>query len=376
MRLDDRSYLMTLSDMTRENRIETSAARESSPSADVLDLLIVGAGPAGLQAGCTAQDLGLSCAVLDRYGLAHSFAAYPQTLRFFSPADEMTVGGVPFPMRGGDRPTREDILPYFRAVAAFRKLNLRLWERITDIRSENGLFVIETSQMPNDVTRGLLRCRNLVLAGGVWDVPTRLPCPGSDLPHVHSRFHEPTEYFGMECMVVGGGNSALTAALMLAEAHAKVVLAMRRPPVPYQSHLRPFVIRDLEFAVEEGKLTLHSGVIVSRIEPGQAWLQPADYLPDHPQGGVPAGSPFPVPARFVFALLGHRGDATLYTRLGLCLDPDGRPQTNPETFETNVPGIYVAGSLAGQKIDIILRGREQAASVVRRVADAVRTRGT
>ncbi len=336
---------------------------------DVVDVLIVGAGPAGLHAACTAQDLGLTHRIIDRRGLAHSFVEYPQTLRFFSPPDEMAVGGVPFPMRGGDKPTREDILPYFRAVAAYRNLNLSLWERIADVRREGDLFVLHTLTEPNGDLARTYRGRFLVLASGVWDVPVRLPCPGADLPHVHCRFHEPTEYFGMDVLVVGGGNSAVNAALMLSEARARVIFAMRRPPVAYQSHLRPFVVRDLEFAVNEKKVDLRTGMIVARIEPQVAWLQPAEYDPAHPLGGRPTGEPYPVPARFVFALLGQRGDTTLFRKMGLCLQPDGRPERDPETFETNVPGVFVAGSLAGGKIDIIVTAREQVAGVIHRIAE-------
>jgi thioredoxin reductase (NADPH) len=335
---------------------------------DVADVLILGAGPAGLHAACTAQDLGLSHRIIDRRGLVHSFVEYPQSLRFFSPPDEMAVGGVPFPMRGGEKPAREDILPYFRAVAAYRRLTLSLWERITDIQRDGEQFLIQTVLEPNGDSERTYRGRSLVLASGVWDVPTCLPCPGSALPHIHYRFYEPTEYFGLDVLIVGGGNSAVNAALMLSEAHARVTLAMRRPPVAYQSHLRPFVVRDLEFAVQDKKVTLHTNVIVARIEPQTAWLQPAEYDPGHPLGGKPTGEPFPIPARFVFALLGHRGDTSLFQRLGLCLESDGRPSRDPETFETNVPGIFVAGSLAGQKIDIILTGREQAAGVIRCIA--------
>ena len=338
---------------------------------EITDILIVGAGPAGLHAACTAQDLGLSHRIIDRRGLVHSFVEYPQTQRFFSPPDEMEIGGVPLPMRGGDKPTREDILPYFRGVAAYRKLTLSLWERITDIRHEESLFVLSTVAEPNGDRSQTYRGRALVLASGVWDVPFRLNCPGAELPHVHSRFHEPTEFFGQDVLVVGGGNSAGYAALALAEAHASVTYAMRRPPVAYQSHLRPFVVRDLEFAVQEKKLALHTGVRVARIEPEMAWLQPAEYATDDREG-KPTGEAYPAPARFVFALLGQRGDTTLFQQLGLCVERDSRPARDPETYETNVPNVFVAGSLAGSKIDIIIKGREQAAGVVHRIAERMR----
>ncbi|HLV80256.1 MAG TPA: NAD(P)-binding domain-containing protein [Chthonomonadaceae bacterium] len=339
---------------------------------EIVDVLIVGAGPAGLQAACTAQDLGLTHRILDRRGLAHSFVEYPQTLRFFSPPDEMAVGGVPFPMRGGEKPAREDILPYFRAVALSRQLQLATWERICDFGREGDLFRVQTVREPDGDPGSLYYGRAIVLASGVWDVPNRLACPGASLPHVQCRFHEPTEFFGMDVLVVGGGNSAVYAALALAEAQARVTVAMRRPPVAYQSHLRPFVVRDLEIAVEEKKVDLRVGEIVARIEPETAWLQPATYDPTHPLGGQPAGEPYPVLARFVFALLGQRPDTALFAQMGLCLQPDGRPQRDPETYETNVPGIYMAGSLAGADIDIIITGRRQTAGVVRRIAENLR----
>ena len=341
---------------------------------EISDVLIIGAGPAGLHAACIAQDLGLSHRVIDRRGLAHSFVDYPQTLRFFSPPDEMEIGGIPPPMRGGDKPTREDILPYFRAVAHYRKLNLSLWERIEDIRRDGKIYTIHTRTEPNGDLARQYRGRYVVLASGVWDEPNRLHCPGDDLSHVFSRFHEPTEYFGMDVLVTGGGNSAAIDAMMLAEAHANVTLAMRRPPQDYQSHLRPFVIRDLNFFVEDGKINLHTGVRVSKITPQTVTLQPVSYDETRAQQGEANGEPFDIPARFVFAVIGQKPDTAFLERIGLCLEADGRPARNDETFETNLPCLYVAGSLAGNKIDIILSGREQAAGVVCRIAEELQAK--
>lgn len=339
---------------------------------ETTDVLIIGAGPAGLQAACSAQELGLTHRIVDRRGLAHSFVEYPQNLRFFSPPDEMTVGNVPLPMRGGDKPTREDILPYFRAVAAYKKLNLSLWETITHVGREGQGFVLHTTREPNHDAQRVYHARTLLLTSGVWDIPNRLTCPGADLPHVYSRFHEPTEYFGMDVLVVGGGNSAVHAALTLSEAGARVTYAMRRAPVEYQSHLRPFVVRDLQFAVDDKKIALHTGVSVASIEPKQAWLQPFTYDAEHPERGKADGEPYPVPAQFVFAVIGQRADTRLFDQLGLCVEPDGRPTCNPDTFETTVPNIYVAGSLAGEKIDIIIRAREQTADAIRHIAERLK----
>jgi thioredoxin reductase (NADPH) len=323
-----------------------------------------------------AQDLGLSYRVLDRCGLAHSFVEYPQAMRFFSPPDEMEVGGVPFPMRGGEKPSREDILPYFRAVAAYRKLTMSLWERIVSIQKVDGVFTVAAVAEHEQQRSKLYRARTIALASGVWDVPNHLDCEGANLPHVHYRFHEPTEYFGCPVLVVGGGNSAIHAALALSEAHASVILAMRREPVAYQSHLRPFVVRDLQFAVDAGHVLLHAGVRVLRIEPGTAWLEPIRYDIDTAGAGEPIGDPYPADARFVFALIGQHSDALLFRELGLTVEPDGRPVRDPDTYETETSGVYVIGSLAGQKIDIIISGREQAAGVINRIAAVIKAYGS
>lgn len=336
------------------------------------DLIIIGAGPAGLQAALTAQELGLSYRVIDRRGLAHSFVEYPQNLRFFSPPDEMTVGGIPFPMRGGDKPTREDILPYFRAVADYKKLELSLWEEIIEIRREGEFYELLTLLQPNHEETRHYRARAVLLASGVWDKPNGLLCSGGDLPHVFTRFHEPTEFYGMPVLVAGGGNSAATAAMMLAEAHAQVTLVMRREPVAYQSGLRPFVLRDLNFFVEEGKINLITNVRVSCVEPQRVWLEPFAYDETHEESGTSHGEAYPVSARFVFALTGQRGDSTFLERIGMCVRRDGRPENNPETFETNLPNLFVAGSLADKKIDIVLTSREQTARTVQFIAERLR----
>jgi thioredoxin reductase (NADPH) len=341
-----------------------------------VDVAILGAGPAGLSAACACREHGLSYVLLDRGGLAHSFYDYPHSLRFFSPPDEMEIGGVPLPVAGGEKPNREDYLAYFRTVVRARDIQLSTWESVESFtREADGTITLATRREPDGQPFRTIHAFAIVLAIGVWSEPITLSVPGSDAPHVRSEFHDPTRYMGHDVLVIGGGNSAVGAALSLMEARARVSLSMRRPPKDYRSGLRPFVKRDLDFAVDEGKLSLHAETIVTEIGPDSATLQPVCYTgtEDLWEGTMddyePAGEPFTVPCRFVFALLGHRADSPFLCEvLGLPLRPDGRPEVDLDTWETPVPNVFLAGSLADRTIDIVLKARTQAAGVVKTIA--------
>lgn len=345
-------------------------------SVTVVDVAILGAGPAGLCGACACIEHGLSHVVLDRRGLAQSFFEYPHALRFFSPPDEMEIGGVPLPVAGGEKPNREQYLAYFRAVVRARQLKLCTWESVQSFtREADGSFVLHTRLEPDAGAGRTVRARAVIVATGMWHEPVTLGVPGADGPNVLSEFIEPTPFCGHDVLVIGGGNSAVGAALSLMEARARVALSMRRPPKDYRSGLRPFVKRDLDFAVNEGKVDLRAGTVLAEIRPSAALLQPVRYTgtEDLWEGTVadyePAGDPFEVPCRFVFALLGHRADTRFLAQtIGLPLRPDGRPEVDLETWETPLRNVFLAGSLADRSIDIVLRTRTQVAEVVETLA--------
>jgi thioredoxin reductase (NADPH) len=341
-----------------------------------LDVAILGAGPAGLSAACACQDHGLSYIIIDRAGLARSFSEYPDALMFFSPPEDMEIGGIPLPTAGGLKPTRETYLAYLRCVARARNLHLATWEEITRVdRLNNGRFELQTSRLPNHSSGRTVKVRAIVLATGVWGEPFTLGVPGCDLPHVFSEFHDPTAFYGQPVLVVGGGNSSVGAALSLSSARAVVSLSMRRPPKNYRSGLRPFVKRDLTFAVEEGNVALFANTLVKEIRPEETILQPVRYTGSEElsEGSLldyePDGDPFSIKARFVFALIGHMPEPEfLEETLGLRLNLDGRPECDPRTWETGIDNIFVAGSLASPSIDVVAGLRVQAADVVRNIA--------
>jgi thioredoxin reductase (NADPH) len=182
---------------------------------------------------------------------------------------------------------------------------------------------------------------------------------------VFSRLDEPTPFFGRDVLVVGGGNSAATAAMTLAEAGAQVTLAMRREPRDFQSHLRPFIVRDLTIMADENRLALVTGVCVTAIEPERVHLVRVEYGQCPAAVAGSADDEIVLPNDFVFALLGHAADPGLFARLGVPLAPDGLPVYDEETAETPVRGIYVAGSLS--RANLILESRRRAVEIVARI---------
>ena len=327
----------------------------------ILDLLIVGAGPAGLAASCAAQDAGLTHIVVEREGPTQSLVGHPQQIRYFSPADELAVGGVPFFMAGGHRPTREDALAYYRAVAGARHLPLATWEEVTDVRRDapDAPFVVRSvriSAADGQVVER--RARFLLVCTGTFPNPRRLNVPGGDLPNVLARLEDPTPFFGRRVLVAGGGNSAATGAMTLAEAGAQVTIAMRRPPVDFQNHLRPFIVRDLKIMADEKRLALRTGVYVAAVTPASVDLA---CVP-----GEAGGQCETLPNDFVFALIGHTADRTLFAHLGVPLAEDGLPIYDEKTSESNIPGLFVARSLS--RANIILESRQRAVEIVTEVA--------
>jgi thioredoxin reductase (NADPH) len=218
------------------------------------------------------------------------------------------------------------------------------------------------------------RARFLLVCSGTFPNPRPLGVPGGDLPNVFSRLDDPTPFWGRNVLVAGGGNSAATAAMTLAEAGARVTIAMRRPPRDFQSHLRPFIVRDLTIMADEKRLTLVSGVEVAEVTPTHVRLRPSGYVASGVEEKDPPPDPallaVPLPNDFVFALLGHTADPALFAHLGMPLAPDGLPVYDEETAETAVPGLFVAGALS--RANIILESRRQAVEIVARISERLK----
>jgi thioredoxin reductase (NADPH) len=298
------------------------------------DAVIAGAGPIGLACAISARRHGLDPLVIDAGALVNSVVHYPVGMTFFTTPDLLEIGGHPLTC-AGQKPTREEALKYYRGVARAEALRVRTYTRLRTVVPEaDGLRCeLESRRGPD---RAL--CRRLVLATGYYDHPNLLGVPGEELPHVSHRFDEAHRSFGLDVAVIGGKNSAVEAALELFRAGARVTLVNRhtefRPTVKYW--LKP----DIENRIKAGEVAARFGATVRRIDPREVTVLLAD------------GRDERLAADRVYALTGYHPDFDLFRRIGIELDPQtSRPHCDPDTLETNVRGVHMAGSItAGRAI--------------------------
>lgn len=293
----------------------------------MLDIIIIGAGPAGLSAAIEAKRQGLSHLVIEKGGIVNAIQNFPTEMTFFSTPELLEIGDVPF-TSANMRPTRAEGLEYYSRVAAFHQLQCRYFETMLSIKKEVDHFLVTTD-------KGTYSSRNVVLATGYYDHPNMLGIPGEDLPNVSHYYREPYPYFQQNVLVIGAKNSAAIAALELFRHGAKVTLVHRGEKL--SEKIKYWILPDIENRIKEGSVTAHFNTTVTEIRDGEVLLH------------GPSG-PFSIPNDFVFALTGYHPDYDLLRSLGLRMDESSMsPVIDQETFETSVPGLFVAGSVVAGK---------------------------
>ncbi|MCS7079559.1 MAG: NAD(P)-binding domain-containing protein [Chloracidobacterium sp.] len=297
------------------------------------DLVIIGAGPAGLTAAYAAQQAGLDYLVLERAAIAQTIADYPIGRTLFSTPNEIEIIPGTLHPKCGPKPTREEVLVYYTRLAVCElRLCVHTYEATQAILPTGHGF-----QVISD--RAVYEARRVLVATGGFGRPRRLNVRGETPARVSYRFVEAFPYAGRNVLVVGGGNSAAEAVLDLCRVGAQVDWSLRRPsldPRPEDADrvgIKPWVREPLLECEARGEVKIHYATNCVGVTPRTAQLQDA--------GGVV----YDVPCDQIFALLGAVPDVTLLAAAGVTIAPDGRPLYNPETNETNVSGLYVVGHL-------------------------------
>jgi thioredoxin reductase (NADPH) len=295
---------------------------------DFEDTIIAGGGPIGLACAISARRCGIDPLIVEAGAIVDSIVRYPIGMGFFTTPELLEIGGHPF-VCAGQKPTREEALKYYRGVVRAESLRVRTYTRLVNARRDGDVISCTLATTMGDVT---IDCKRLVLATGYFGEPNLMHVPGESLPFVAHYFDEPHRSVGLDVVVIGGRNSAVEAALELFRAGARVTLVYRGTSFPQS--VKYWVKPDIENRIAAGQISARLGAHVLRIEPGAVIVRDAD------------GREVSLHADRVYALTGFRADFALFRRLGIALEPDTeRASVHPDTLETNVPGIYMAGSI-------------------------------
>jgi thioredoxin reductase (NADPH) len=310
------------------------------------DVICIGAGPTGLACAIEAKRAGLRPLVIDKGVLCNSLYHYPVNMVFFTTPELLEIGDLPF-VSAAEKPARAEALKYYRKCVEHYDLELRLGELVTRVEGGDGDFRVHTREIETSEairiadgaerasggTEHVYGSRKLIVATGYYDLPNRLGVPGEDLPHVSHYYTEPHPFWRKDVVVVGGKNSAAEAALDLYRSGARVTLVHRRAELG--STIKYWVRPDIENRIKAGQVKALFETRVVRIDPEFVYV-------------IGPGGEKALPAVQVFALTAYHPDFAFLRQLGVQLDPQtNKPALDPQSLESNVPGLYLAGVVIG-----------------------------
>jgi thioredoxin reductase (NADPH) len=338
----------------------------------IRDVTIVGAGPAGLAAAIAAKQVGLDYSIIEKGVLVNSIYKFPVNMIFFTTPELLEIGGLPL-VSPFDKPTRIEALRYYRRVVDTYDLAIEFGEQVIAVesasaRSRSGdagalnFFDIETRSEKG--VRRIRHGRNVIFAIGYFDHPNFIGVPGENLPHVSHYYNESHGFYRKNVVIVGGGNSAAETALELYRSGANVTLVHRHPQL--KPSIKYWVRPDIENRIKEGSVRGLFNTHIVEIQPTQVIVERD-------------GSKEELPADAVFLLTGYHPDCDLYRRAGIRLHRETMsPEFHPDTFETNVPGIFLAGgAICGKDTSNIFieNGRFHGEAIIKTIAERRAARG-
>lgn len=291
------------------------------------DLIIVGGGPIGLACAIEAQKNNLNYLIIEKGALVNSIFNYPLYMTFFSTAERLEIGDIPFNCLT-PKPGRQDALEYYRNIHRYFKFNINLFEKVTSVcKQGNGSFEVSTDKKKHTSA-------NVVIATGFYDIPLYMDIPGEDLPNVRHYYKEAHEYAFRKIVVVGANNSSVDAALECYRKGADVTMVIRKNEI--NKRVKYWAKPDIENRIAEGSIKAYFESTLCEIRENEVEI-------NTPEGKITLESDF------VLALTGYRPDLEFLTKMGIALSDDEKkvPNYNPETMETNVEGLYLAGVICG-----------------------------
>jgi thioredoxin reductase (NADPH) len=290
------------------------------------EAIIVGGGPCGISAAIALQNIGLSPLVIEKGNIVNAIYHYPTHQTFFSSSEKLEIGDVPF-ITENRKPVRIQALTYYREVVKRKKVEINAFEKVESVhKQEDGMFLVKTS-------KETYLTKYVVIATGYYDNHNNLVIPGADLEKVSHYFKEGHPYFNKHVTVIGGKNSSVDAALELVKADAHVTVVYRGST--YSPSVKPWILPEFEALVRNGTIRMVFDADVTMITDDSLTYATHD------------GKEETIRNDFVFAMIGYHPDHQFLIKMGVEIDKEtGRPEFNPETMETNVEGIFIAGVIA------------------------------
>lgn len=290
------------------------------------DVIIVGAGPIGLACGIEAQKHGLSYQIIEKGVLVNSLYHYPHNMTFFSTSEKLEIGGVPF-VSHNPKPTKQEALEYYRRVADKFELNISFYEEIQQIQKRGEGFEVITS-------KGKHHAKNVVIASGFYDLANKMGVPGEDLAKVRHYYSDPHPYYRQKIAVIGAQNSAVDVALECWRKGAEVTLIHRGEGIA--SRVKYWVRPDIENRIKEGSIKAYFNAQLTQVT-------------EHTASFEQQGQTHTIDNDFVLAMTGYQPNFEFLQQTGVELNTEEayKPRYNPNTMESNVPGLYLAGVIVG-----------------------------
>ena len=290
------------------------------------DIVIIGGGPIGIACGLEAEKHGLSYVILEKGCLVNSLYYYPTNMTFFSTSEKLELDGIPF-ISTNPKPRKAEALEYYRRIATSNEMNIRLFEKVTEVKSDSAIKEVIT-------TKSFYKAKNVVVATGFYDIPNYIGVKGEELPKVAHYYDDPHYYATQKTIVVGASNSAVDAALEIYRKGGDVTMIVRAEDIG--PRVKYWVRPDIVNRIEEGSIKAHFNSSIKEIKENEVILQT-------PDGEIE------IENDFVLLLTGYRPNFEFLDNIGISLKDEDKkiPMYDENTMETNIPGIYLAGVICG-----------------------------